>query len=65
MEITPESIKKVRLDLDLTQSELAKRLGVNIKTLSEWELGKAVPRPSHRRQLKELMRQCYGEAPLP
>lgn len=59
MEINGETIKKLRFDLDMNQSEFAQRLGVHWKTVYRWEQG-ATPFPKHRRKIKELMREAYG-----
>ena len=38
-----EYIYKLRTSADLSQSELAKKLGVSNKAISKWENGKAKP----------------------
>ena len=37
-------IKRLRATLDLTQSELAKRLGVTQRTVAGWETGAKIPK---------------------
>lgn len=44
---TADKIRERREDLGLTQAELAKRLGVSLRTITAWEAGHARPqRPS-------------------
>ena len=40
-------IKGIRKKLGLTQAELAKRLGVDPKTVQNWEYGKKIPESKH------------------
>lgn len=40
-------IKKIRKELGLTQVELAKRLGVDTKTVQNWEYGSNIPKSKH------------------
>lgn len=41
------NIKEIRQKLGLTQVELAKRLGVDYRTVQNWEYGKAIPTSKH------------------
>lgn len=41
------TIKGLRADNHLTQKDLAFKLGVNVKTISEWESGKVEMKPMH------------------
>lgn len=43
MEYNIELIKKLREELKISQSELARRLGVNHSTVWKWEHGKEKP----------------------
>ena len=40
-------IKKIRKSLGLTQVEMAKKLGVDTKTVQNWEYGKPIPASKH------------------
>lgn len=44
MSITPEQIKAGRERRRITQAELAKELGVSLRTITSWEAGDSVPR---------------------
>lgn len=49
------AIKRYREEKDLTQNELAQRLGTSITTVARWELGLSAPKQENLiRQLKEL-----------
>jgi len=41
---TPDKIRERRLELGLSQLELADRLGVSVRSVSSWETGDAKPR---------------------
>lgn len=41
--MTPDQIKALRLDLQLSQVEFAQLLGAHFMTVSKWELGKSAP----------------------
>jgi DNA-binding transcriptional regulator YiaG len=43
MEYNVELVKKLREELNITQSELARRLGVNHSTVWKWEHNKEKP----------------------
>ena len=51
-------IKKIRTDLGLTQVEFAKRLGISMRTVQNWESGGAIPESKHE-ILRALMPQQY------
>lgn len=40
-------IKKIRKSLGLTQAEMAKKIGVDTKTVQNWEYGKTIPVSKH------------------
>ena len=42
-EITPEEVKAARATLDLTQEELARRMGISVYAVRKWETGQAQP----------------------
>jgi transcriptional regulator with XRE-family HTH domain len=48
-------IKLARRRLSMTQEELAREVGVSLRTVQSWEAGKAEPRPAHRRKLALLV----------
>jgi DNA-binding transcriptional regulator YiaG len=52
--LSPDSIKKHRKRLGLSQSELGKLLRVSTNTIVRWELGKSKPRDKHRAGLAQL-----------
>jgi len=39
------NIKEIRTELQMTQEQLAHKLGVSFVTISRWELGKSKPSP--------------------
>lgn len=53
-------IKTVRLELGLTQEELAHRLGVNKGMVSKWERGKSKPSISVQTAIEELKREVLS-----
>lgn len=48
-------IKEIRKKLGLTQVQLAKRLGVDTKTIQNWEYGKRIPESKHG-----IIRSIFG-----
>lgn len=48
-------IRKVREALGLTIVELAEKIGVHYTTVSEWELGKTVPRAAKKNALSKVL----------
>lgn len=48
------TLKAARVNAGLDQSEVAKKLGVNIATVSSWETGKTNPSLENFRKLCEL-----------
>src|SRR5947207_4964129 len=51
---SPGYLRSLREALGLTQSELARKLGVNKLTVSRWERGELRPRPSSVRAVRSL-----------
>lgn len=49
-----KKITRLRKRLHLTQAEFAQMLGVNMFSVSHWELGKNVPRASQQAKILEL-----------
>ena len=58
------NIKAIRKIFDITQDELAQRIGVEQSTVSMWEAGKRVPSGIAQRMLaqvcKDLINERYG-----
>lgn len=52
--LTSDFIKSSRLQLKLTQEELAERLGVSFATVNRWENGQAQPSKLARRQIDQF-----------
>ena len=50
-----DRIRKARHDSDLSQSELARRIGCNPLTIYRWEHDIAIPRGAHRNLLKQIL----------
>jgi len=55
------TIRQLRRDLDLTQAELAARLGVDKQSVSNWETGRNAPWPAHQ---EGILRQLGVAPPL-
>lgn len=51
---TGKKIKIARIEKDLTQEELAFRLGISTSALSQYESGKRVPRDSMKIKIAEF-----------
>lgn len=47
-------IKRIRTRLQLTQEQMAQRIGVSFTTVNRWEKGHNKPLPEIRNLLKEL-----------
>jgi len=50
-----ESIRQKRLELGLTQVDLAKLLGASEMSVVGWEKGWHVPSPTYERRIKEIL----------
>ena len=55
MSLFGEAVKIRREELGLDQAELGSRVGVGQQTVSRWETGLAVPRPSRLTGLAEVL----------
>jgi len=51
----PDILKQVRAKLELSQEELANRLGVAFSTLNRWENGRSTPRGKAKQAIADLM----------
>ena len=49
-------LKSLRVGAGLTQTELAKRLGVTNVTVSRWERGEAIPKPKYNKAMAKLLK---------
>lgn len=49
------ALREARERANLSQEELAHELNVSAKTVGQWERGRAVPRPRHRRLLEDTL----------
>ena len=52
--MTPEEIKNIRLKLRMSQMRFAVILNVNVKTISNWELGITPPSRKNVKKLEKL-----------
>lgn len=52
---SPKRLKEIRLDNKLTQTELAKQLGIARMSFSAWETGKTVPNKANLALLAKLL----------
>lgn len=48
-------IKEFRVNNNLLQKELAKKLNINRSTVAKWETGKAVPRTEKLKSLAKIL----------
>lgn len=55
--MTPAEIVSLRQALNLSQVELAARLGVSPASVHRWETGKTEPTPLAMRQLNKLVKK--------
>ena len=53
--MTPDAIRHLRATLNLTQLELARRLGVSIDTIKAWESGRRSPAADKVRRMAVLL----------
>ena len=51
-----KDIKKFRIELDMTQLDLAEKLNVSIKTVNNWENGRSKPYNRHNKTMHILFR---------
>ena len=55
-----EEIQKLRADLDITQKELAQKIGVDIQTVQKWEQKRRRPGRLATRALNRLAATAKG-----
>ena len=56
-------IKNIREKLNLTQEQLARKLGVSWATVARWERGKGEPSPLAQKAIDDLIKEIPGETP--
>ena len=49
------NIKKERINKNLTQSQLAKKLGVSKQAVCDWEKGRSIPHYTKLKNLSEIL----------
>ena len=52
-----KKIKLARVELDLTQTELARKIGAKQKSISRYETGKSVPRVETLLELAKVLKK--------
>ena len=57
----PATLRALRASLDLTQAELAEKLGVSFATVNRWEGGSTVPQKAARETIEALARKAGVE----
>ena len=63
--MTPEQLKRRRLEIGLTQGALAEKIGVDITTVYRWESGLVEPSPRRLRSLRKALENTdYGISPF-
>ena len=55
------NLKRIRLENNLNQQELAKKLNVSLKTISHWESGYTEPSLQMVQKIKEVLKVSYDE----
>lgn len=50
-------IRAIRLEVGMTQEQLAAELGVTYSSMNRWENGRRTPSPLAMRKIEELLRQ--------
>lgn len=48
------TLKAARVNVDLTQEEVAERMGVNVKTMQQWENGRTFPNVKQAKKLANI-----------
>src|SRR5262249_46325744 len=55
---TSSLLRAIRRKLDLSQEQLAERLGTSFTTINRWEGGTNAPQRAKREAIEELAREC-------
>lgn len=61
MEFSADRVKRIRVQLGISQADFAQKLGVDSNIVNRWEKGKSTP--THARVLKALLdaeREAFG-----
>lgn len=53
---TAEKLKAYRLEHNLSQDQLARRLNVSVASVQSWELNRRQPRRKAQQQIRELIK---------
>ena len=56
-----KNLKRIRLENNLTQTDLAKKINVSLKTVSHWESGYTEPNLQMVQKIKEELKVSYDE----
>jgi len=51
-------LREIREDRFLTQEQMARDLGVSLRTYQEWESGRSFPQIRHRSRLADLLKEA-------
>jgi len=60
IDITPATIKAIRLSNDLSQTEFAEKLGVGVSTVADWEQGNHPPRKNAQKRIYKFYLEHRG-----
>lgn len=52
---SPDALRRMRLNADLSVSDLASILGVRDRSVERWEADRAMPQPPARRQIERMI----------
>ncbi|MFH1699224.1 MAG: helix-turn-helix transcriptional regulator [Candidatus Zixiibacteriota bacterium] len=52
-----DTIKRLRIQLDLTQEQFAAKIGVTFSTVNRWEAGRSQPSPLALREIEGLAKK--------
>lgn len=55
------TLRAARMNMSLTQKEAAKKLGVTVDTLRNWEKGKSYPDAMRIRRIEEIYNVHYDD----
>ncbi len=58
----PDILRQLRVELSLTQEELAEKLGVSFTTLNRWENAHSVPRKKSMQAIEKLLEEVGTES---
>ena len=60
-----QSLRAIRQSLDLSQEQLAAKLGVSLATINRWEAGKSKPQRAQQDVIDKLFEEIVADAPPP